>query len=448
MARARASLQAHPHPPELDAELATLETLAALYAGRNNLAHVKLQCALSLPRSPDGVVAAYLPAIRGYLMFGEPRTREQRHADAEQAYAAFTRLGHLRGRIETLVAAQWIHTMYADSASTRIAADRVLQLLGESGMEGSTFGLYSHLYAAQILYFTDHVAEAKQRLRRVIELTGDDVSSNVLPYHALVRLQLCTLAESEDAALDIDPVADAVQYRRAIAASSPIIIAHTAVFRLLRDIRLRRFERCMDSVAIFDRTVETLTGENSPMVQLAVLLAAVVTGRCDDFLLSRIADLHRYAYDLQHYSNSMMAHVMLVLVLQQQGREAEAMASLRTLLTEVERTGHVRYLLDFSPLLRQMLRTVGTPFAERMYQRAYGSTSGNAFGLSDTELRVLKSLSSRQNSVEIAAAMYVSVNTVRTHIRNLYRKLHVHSRDEALDVARETGLLQPTKPGF
>lgn len=54
---------------------------------------------------------------------------------------------------------------------------------------------------------------------------------------------------------------------------------------------------------------------------------------------------------------------------------------------------------------------------------------------------MLKNLSSRQNSVEVAVAMHISVNTVRTHIRNLYRKLHVHSRDEALDVARETGLL-------
>jgi LuxR family maltose regulon positive regulatory protein len=44
---------------------------------------------------------------------------------------------------------------------------------------------------------------------------------------------------------------------------------------------------------------------------------------------------------------------------------------------------------------------------------------------------------------EIARELYVSVNTVRTHMRHLYDKLGAHRRMEALDRARTLGLLAP-----
>jgi DNA-binding CsgD family transcriptional regulator len=42
---------------------------------------------------------------------------------------------------------------------------------------------------------------------------------------------------------------------------------------------------------------------------------------------------------------------------------------------------------------------------------------------------------------EIATTMFVSVNTVRTHIRNIFRKLGVNRRNEAVRRARRAGLL-------
>ncbi len=44
---------------------------------------------------------------------------------------------------------------------------------------------------------------------------------------------------------------------------------------------------------------------------------------------------------------------------------------------------------------------------------------------------------------EIARELYVSVNTIRTHMRHLYDKLGAHRRLEALDRARALGLLAP-----
>lgn len=61
--------------------------------------------------------------------------------------------------------------------------------------------------------------------------------------------------------------------------------------------------------------------------------------------------------------------------------------------------------------------------------------------LSDRELQVLQLLESSLSSVEISRELYLSTNTVRTHIRNIYSKLDVHGRLEAIQKAKDTGLI-------
>jgi LuxR family maltose regulon positive regulatory protein len=63
--------------------------------------------------------------------------------------------------------------------------------------------------------------------------------------------------------------------------------------------------------------------------------------------------------------------------------------------------------------------------------------------LSEAELRVARFLPSNLKSPEIAAELFVSTNTVRTHLRHIYAKLDAHSRGEAVARARELGLLAP-----
>ena len=56
-------------------------------------------------------------------------------------------------------------------------------------------------------------------------------------------------------------------------------------------------------------------------------------------------------------------------------------------------------------------------------------------------MAVLRYLSSRLTYREIAAALYISVNTLKTHVKSVYRKLEVASRQEAVDVGRRLRLI-------
>jgi LuxR family transcriptional regulator, maltose regulon positive regulatory protein len=57
---------------------------------------------------------------------------------------------------------------------------------------------------------------------------------------------------------------------------------------------------------------------------------------------------------------------------------------------------------------------------------------------------VLRYLPTNLSAPEIAGELYLSVNTVRTHMRHIYEKLGAHSRTEAVERARALGLLAPS----
>ena len=61
--------------------------------------------------------------------------------------------------------------------------------------------------------------------------------------------------------------------------------------------------------------------------------------------------------------------------------------------------------------------------------------------LTETELRVLRFLPTNLSRSQIARELYLSVNTVNTHVRNIFAKLDARTRSTAVDRARELRLL-------
>jgi LuxR family maltose regulon positive regulatory protein len=98
---------------------------------------------------------------------------------------------------------------------------------------------------------------------------------------------------------------------------------------------------------------------------------------------------------------------------------------------------------------RQLITTLADPgmlpslldSTERAVRRASRPRPSPSAALTDRELVVLRMLATRLSQQEIAQELYVSVNTVRTHIQGIYRKLGAASRQEAIATARGHGLL-------
>lgn len=83
------------------------------------------------------------------------------------------------------------------------------------------------------------------------------------------------------------------------------------------------------------------------------------------------------------------------------------------------------------------LHTGGAPMSSsiaRMVVSSFNSQSEkreNNYNLSDREQEVLKLLAGGFRYKDIANQLFISISTVRSHIYNIYEKLHVHNRTEA-----------------
>jgi len=64
-----------------------------------------------------------------------------------------------------------------------------------------------------------------------------------------------------------------------------------------------------------------------------------------------------------------------------------------------------------------------------------------ALGLTDREFEVLERLAAGDANKEIARALDISPNTIKTHIANLFQKLEVERRTQAIQKARELRLI-------
>ncbi len=148
--------------------------------------------------------------------------------------------------------------------------------------------------------------------------------------------------------------------------------------------------------------------------------------------------------------------VIEILVLQALARQARgdvpaALASLQRALTLAEPEGYVRIFADEGPPMASLLRAAAKQGIARNYVRrllaAVNKTGdgtpvsqGLTEPLSERELDVLRLLGTDLGGPEIARELVVSLNTVRTHTKNIYAKLGVNNRRAAVRRARELDL--------
>ncbi|MET7654238.1 MULTISPECIES: LuxR C-terminal-related transcriptional regulator [unclassified Streptomyces] len=116
-------------------------------------------------------------------------------------------------------------------------------------------------------------------------------------------------------------------------------------------------------------------------------------------------------------------------------------------LREARRDGLRRPFLEVGPWIRPVLDAVSprVPAADRPTPGSPTPSDGPPLlvleELSGRERDVLRRLAMTMSTEEIAADLFVSVNTVKTHLKSAYRKLGVNRRNDAVRRARELKLL-------
>jgi LuxR family maltose regulon positive regulatory protein len=133
------------------------------------------------------------------------------------------------------------------------------------------------------------------------------------------------------------------------------------------------------------------------------------------------------------------------------GRPDDAWPALEVALALVERHGYFRLVLDSGLAVDSLLRDYiarAEPYSQTAWHLLQRLPSTRATDgtlavetLTERELAVLRHLPSMKSNEEIAAEMFFSVNTIKTHLKSIYRKLGVNRRRAAVEEARARSLL-------
>jgi len=130
----------------------------------------------------------------------------------------------------------------------------------------------------------------------------------------------------------------------------------------------------------------------------------------------------------------------------------QALAALKRALSLARPQGYVRTFLDEGEPLAKLLHLARARRIEIEYATELLSAMGEAAArsqaplqllaepLSQRELEVLKLIEAGCSNQEIAARLFISMATVKRHISNIYTKLDVQNRTQAISIGRELSL--------
>lgn len=185
----------------------------------------------------------------------------------------------------------------------------------------------------------------------------------------------------------------------------------------------------------------------------------VALGRADEALplLDRLIEAakagERRGDTIEYLTAQAMAHFSL-------GDTASALTALSQALTMAEPEGYIRVFVDEGQPMMSLLKEansrgvspwyvdqllaafpLGTKGSRTSSRSTTTSSSQLAEPLSGREVEVLHLLAAGLKYDEIGDQLFISLNTVRTHVKNIYSKFNVGSRTEALIYARELNLV-------
>jgi len=195
-----------------------------------------------------------------------------------------------------------------------------------------------------------------------------------------------------------------------------------------------------------------------PQLTPAKLLLARGSDRDLEEARSRLMDLDRDMATVNRKSVRLDTLALLALVHDRMGDDTRAMSALEAALSLAEGSGLVRSFVDLGEPMEALVGRwiLGEPMhehgnrvmqafdAEAQARQAHTGAFGQPGSeLSPRELEVCRLLASGLTKKAIAATLAISAETVKSHVRNLYGKLGVKNRVEALNEARRVGLLDP-----
>jgi LuxR family maltose regulon positive regulatory protein len=371
------------------------------------------------------------------------------------------RLSELQGNPFSVRAAGGIMSgAYLEQGELHYAAEQLRQIQAEARAQKDCDDIaHTQLGLTQIEYQWNHLDAAERAAREMLEI-GEQL--NVGEFQALATARLALVEHACGQSTQAQQRLTAWLARHQTPASP-----HD--HQLVREVQatLARIQFANGDLAAVERWFAEIERREEILPRLQrqreqILYARLLLTRGEVFTARELLEhLHISALQTGHIYLGMQIQVVLILALLKQGEQVNARQQLCELLAAARSSGYLRLFLDEGEELADLLCRV-LPLLREKALFAYAQRILHAFAdernsspdqqptpathlllesLSPQEQKVLRLLAAGNSNPSIAQELVVSVNTVRTQVQSIYRKLNVNNRVEASTVARQLELL-------
>jgi LuxR family maltose regulon positive regulatory protein len=347
-----------------------------------------------------------------------------------------------------------LHWMSADLANLLLVATQLLQLAQQRDL-AEALG-WAHYFQGCALYQLNDLNGAENEFAAVVRQR--------YVAHGLAFSQsafgLASVWQARDAADRAREIVDSVA-SYALEMRNTRIMADAEAFRAGLALQRGAVAEAQRWAAAYDPNTPPVpfTTFHVALVSRARILVAAGTpaGQAEAArTLTRLHDLTAATHNTRFLIETLALRALLS---DARGDRAAALATLMQAVTLAEPSGVIRVFVDLGPrmaaLLRQLAAQGEAPeylprllaaFGEVQEPRPIPRQGGLIEPLSERELDVLALLGERLTNKEIARTLSISPTTVKRHTANIYQKLAVGGRREAVARAVALGLLPPSQP--
>ncbi len=323
----------------------------------------------------------------------------------------------------------------------QLARERKNQLLAEAYVLG-TLG--------RISYEWNRLEDAKEISKQAVELSLKLGQLNTLFGNHLLLAKIYSRSKQFSEAFD--SIHNARELAGKLSDTHAFYIrAHEATIQL----EMGNFEPVKEWIdqLSFQELGDEQRQELAPLI-IALFRASTIE-HLDEWLVLLVG-IQSNCLDKQLIDNWIKITIQYAMALQAMGDKSRAVTTLGQALARGKTEGYMRSFLDQGEPMRSLLqkalsRGIQADYTAKLIQslddereksplRKPSPEADLIEPLSDRELEVLRLLKSELSVPEISSHLHISVSTLRTHIRNIYGKLGVHSRFEATTKGRDLGL--------
>jgi LuxR family maltose regulon positive regulatory protein len=395
-------------------------------------------------RPPVRFMIGVAREIRGELRAAEEEFRATVTEGVENPHIVALAMGHLG-------------SMLMQQGQLRAAAEtyrQALHLAEEMGRYSSPFfGISQAQYGGLRYEWNDLDAAHQHLLDGIVQGKIWNSWEALLPgYLNLARVKQAQGDwDGAFAALD-----EGVALTRGSMPAAPLLADSARAWLWLRQGRLESVERWARNAGLNSHQDITMSTEADLLILARLLIAQNELPEAAALLQRLMAVTESSGHRTSHLA----AQLLRAVALEAQDKSREARQALAQVLQQAEPEGYVRLFVDaglpVARLLYQAIEQNIAPDYARRLLAAFPQTDwspqphqvqrleqheGLIEPLSDRELEVLRLIGQGLSNSEIAAKLVLSTGTIKVHTHNIFSKLSVSSRTQAVNKARALGLL-------